>query len=505
MTAIETTQSSRWLRAAPYAVAVLAFLLYAGGMNSFVLPAVYDNIVYYQSAKSLAAGEGYRFASSFVGDWPPAFALALAVPFALGLESVITAKLAVLLCVGLGLCFTYRLLKQEGRPHAWLIVGVFTALPASMMMGTRVVAEWPYIAASFACLLVLRQLGESRRLSHALAAGLLLGTAALTRYVGVFLGVAFIAQAIGAFRGAKRGARLRSTMPEVVASVVGGSVFCVWIAVLSVQLVGGQGGAIADNMEPHVYGHFHLDGVLRAVGHLLFQWDTVVGKLGLTGLLALAVGIVPAMLCLVGVAARVRRLAPCDWYVAAYLAFLCVYERGEVKILTRYLMPVAPFLISYLFEGLLLLSRAVARRRGTPVAWALPALATAWILVAVAVDGIVIFRGNLSRTHGGLCALASRSPESFYRGYWQGLYRACRAVAESGDRRPVALAGTQDWKYVMLFSEREPVSIEEVDRARFVIVRMPTELPPNVKARMRPVAIGPSGEVSLYERTPEHS
>jgi len=487
------------------AVAVPLVLLYAAGINPYFVPSVYDNVVYYHTAKSLAFGEGYQLAGSAVLDWPPAFAMVLSVPFALGLESVVAAKAVVLVCTALGVYLAYRLLRLEDRTTVGVAVLALVVLPTSWRMATRVGAEWPYLAASLACLCCLHALGEKRSMGLAFAAGALLGVAALTRYAGVFLGAAFIAQAVAKAREPGEGSWLGRARPEILASATGGCMFVAWAIVAATLLPQSGEQACAENLDPNIYRDFHPLAVLGAVGNLLCHSHDVVSRVGLPRLLAVSLCLVPAALCAVGLVALRRSRRPSDWYVLAYLCFLCFYERGDVQVLTRYLLPVAPFLITYLFAGVRFLARLVSAKWTTAGEW-LPRVALAgWLAAAMACNVSMLFRGNFAKTYRGPCALISRSPESFYLGYWKALYLACQEVRKDPGKGSVAMVGTRDWQYIMHFSGRRPVPIAEIDKARFVIEKPYGPLPPGLKAASRLTSVGRWGDVTLYERRPERS
>lgn len=488
------------LRTAYVCTAMLTLLIYAAAINPFFMPSTYDNAVYYLAARSIAAGDGYRFAGSAVVDWPPGFSLLAAALFSVGLKSVVAAKLMVLVSALIGLFLVRRYLHVEGRRYVWPTVLIFAALPTSMLMGTRIGSEWPYIAASFGCLLLMLRQSETRSLRTALATGVVLGMASLIRYAGVFLGAALIAQGVAQALRRGRSCRLRHVLPELVASATGAVIFAVWLVISLGSLAQGETPATAGNLDARIYLGFHPIAVVAAVGNLLFHSSDIVHHLGLARWAATLAVLMPGAVCVLGLVARRRRVAASDWYVIGYVAFLSFYEKGDVKDLTRYLLPVAPFLIGYLFEGLarvgllLRLDMGVWRGRAASTALAM------WLAAAVLCNVSVLLRGNPSRTYSGLCALVSRSPESFYRGYWRDLYMACRTVAESPDTRPVALAGTDDWQYVLLFCGRKSVPLEQADKAGFVIARTRHDRARSIHERAGLVQVGRWNEISLYER-----
>jgi 4-amino-4-deoxy-L-arabinose transferase-like glycosyltransferase len=109
-----------------------------------------------------------------------------------------------------------------------LILLLFALLPTSVMAGTRIMAEWPYFMMSILFLLALGRLKKSRTLSAAVLCGLLLGAATLTKFVGVLLGFAILAQVIVRLRSARGERPLRSGWPECLAAAIGGGLFLLW-------------------------------------------------------------------------------------------------------------------------------------------------------------------------------------------------------------------------------------------------------------------------------------
>ncbi|MBI2951963.1 hypothetical protein HYY27_07710, partial [bacterium] len=190
-------------------------LLYGVALNPYFLPSQYDDILYYYGAKSLAENGSYQFNGLYITDWPPALPALLATLFLLGLESVWVAKSLILLFAGLGLLLTYRLFEREGRPHPLIVGLLFALLPSSFTMGTRIMAEWPYIAISLLFFILLDLLnGRRRSIPFAVLTGAVLGLASLTRWAGVFLGAAVLSQAFARIRRRRGASGLRLALPE---------------------------------------------------------------------------------------------------------------------------------------------------------------------------------------------------------------------------------------------------------------------------------------------------
>ncbi len=469
---------TRWT----WAFAVAIGLLYAAALNPYYLPDTYDNVLYHGAARSITAGEGHRFGGEVVTDWPPLFPALLAVPDVVGLHGVLAAKAAVLVLALAGLALAWRLARAEDRPWPALTVAGLALAPTGFQMGTRIMAEWPYVAASFAFLLALRRACERRDLSSVVAAGLLLGAAGLTRYTGVFLVAAVGWEAVRALRERPSGTPAwRRVLPVLGVGGVGLALWLAW-AFLLAGAARDPGDAVMEpqNLAASTYGHFHPFAVLHAAANLFFCTQSVLGRLGVAGL---AVTAVATLLGVWGLAVRVRRQAfrASDLYALTLLAFVAFYERGEVPSLTRYLLPVGLFHLSWAFEGVRDLARRLPPLVPSPARLGRVVAAT-WLSALLAVDVGLLTVGKPGGPHGGLSVLASPTPESFYRGAWLDLYRACSFIREQPEPGPVS--GLPDstrylaaWTGRDLVETRDGSPVDPVRFSRVVFLVAPDDLP----------------------------
>src|SRR5262245_42470246 len=104
-----------WLKDRRVWLMLLPLVLYGAALNPFFLPATYDDIVYHFGALSLAAEGSFKYCGKYIVDWPPGPSVLIAIPFWLGWQSVLSAKVCVLLCAVAGLLFGFRLFQKEGR------------------------------------------------------------------------------------------------------------------------------------------------------------------------------------------------------------------------------------------------------------------------------------------------------------------------------------------------------------------------------------------------------
>src|SRR6516162_11745438 len=95
--------NNRWLKDRRVLLVLLPLVLYAAALNPFFLPASYDDVVYHFGALSLAAEGSFKYCGKYIVDWPPGLSVLIAIPFRLGWQSVLSAKVCVLLCVAGGL------------------------------------------------------------------------------------------------------------------------------------------------------------------------------------------------------------------------------------------------------------------------------------------------------------------------------------------------------------------------------------------------------------------
>jgi hypothetical protein len=489
----------RWFKDRRVWLVLLPVVLYAAALNPFFLPGCYDDIVYYFGARSLAAEGSFKFCQKYIVDWPPGPSVLMAIPFRLGWQSVVSAKVCVLLCAAAGLFFGFKLFQKEERPFPALTFSLFGLLPISFLMGTRTMSEWPYFLASILFLHVLRELRRpDTNLLTAVGAGLLLGAASLTKFTGVLLGASVVAQMTQKWMHSRKNSPLRAIWPELITALIGAGCFLAWRVKLGWQLAAGTA-------DPPVYYRagwlkvFNPFSIPEKITDLLFHPQSVMSVLGLKGLPALLVLALPGLVVLTGLVLRLRsrEQTPADWYVLSMLVLFSFIGNNQQ---TRYLMPVAPFLISY---GLLAcrhssqwLVRRIPSFKIFPVR--LAAVGYFALLSAGAVQLLVV--GNLTGNHRGLCYWINPTPERFYRGYWLDLYRACHAIRNDSTPGRVAIIGGDD-KYVTAFTERDWVTFGSSKDFAFLLVMDGTDVSREQLANSNLERLSNAGRVSLYRRS----
>lgn len=322
-------------------------LFFVAAVNPYLLPEQYDNVLYYFGAQSLAETGSFKWEGYYIQNWPPVLSAMMAIPFALGLNSVAIGKLVVVLSVALTLTWGYRLFQLEGREHALLTFFFAGLLPAGFLMGTRIMSEWPYAALSMLFFILLYQMRYDRGMPLALLAGAVLGAASLTRWVGVLLGIALIAQAMPYVWN--RRPKWRAVLPEFAAAVFGATIWAIWKAKLAYQVHMGTASANWYFDGSNFLAYFSVSAFWKTLGDLFFQSNSILSVAGLQNHPAALLLILPAAVTLLGLFWHFRYYRqPADWYVLATLVlFLCFRWKH-----TRYLVPLAPFLLFYFFMGI---------------------------------------------------------------------------------------------------------------------------------------------------------
>jgi hypothetical protein len=440
-------------------VLLLPVALYLAGVNAYALPDTFDNIVYLAGAKALVDTGAFTFGGWYVWDWPPGLSVVLGGVRLLGFDSIVAAKLVVVASVAFAIFSSRTILARGGWKAPVAASVIFALAPYAFLQGTRVMSDWPYLAASFAFFLALGELRERRTLALAVLVGLLLGASALVRHVGAILGIALVAQAWLVTRGSAPLARIRNAWPELLASALGGGLFVAWKLHLLPYV---RAGAAWSEYQQGSGFLFHPDVLhwARLFLDVLFHGASLGSKAHLPALLIGAVALVVTAIVLLGLVdqARARGLTPELAYIAANLVLvLCLEWKWS-----RYLLPVAPFLVSAGCRGVAFLAErfAPAPSRGKLRSLAVPAL-VAWALGLAALDGVVLVRGNGS-THGALSPLLSHSAAEFYRGEWRDVEGACAIVRGDGVRADprrgaVLWLGRDDLKYPAFWCERPVV------------------------------------------------
>jgi hypothetical protein len=232
---------------------------------------------------------------------------------------------------------------------------------------------------------------------------------------------------------------------------------------------------------------------------LLIHSAPAVASLGGQSVILIAIAALLTLFVALGIIATLLsdRWRASDWYVVATLALFAVVEWK----LTRYLLPVAPFLLCYLLRGVTTAARVLKMRRDGWSAWPAKALLVLWVCWVAAFDGFLLVKGNL-KSHRGLSLLASPSAEEFYLGQWRELYQASQHLKSEGLSGPVGLLGSGNRKYVIAFSGRRCIDYPTSEPIAFLMVVDAAPMPEGDPLASRLVEIGRWGSVVLYRVGP---
>ncbi|MFT5106856.1 MAG: 4-amino-4-deoxy-L-arabinose transferase-like glycosyltransferase [Pseudoalteromonas tetraodonis] len=492
-----------WLKVRPYALpAWLCFfaLLCLTGLNPYFRPDYHDNITYYVAAESLLAGDGYTFQGAPIADWPPVTSLILAAVFAIFGTSIYAAKLVSIAAAIISVLLANRLLRRERRPDRLKTIALFTLTPIALLTATTVASDWICAAFSFACLLTLWHLREKRGLPLAIAVGLLLGLAALTRQTGVLLGAAIAVQAVSFFY--KRG--IRAVLPEALAACIGASMYLGWTAYTVTQLA--KHPPLTGNYANQglaLFTDFSFSELAISIFDLFWKWDDVLDKIGVPTSIATALLIIPSAILITGVISIIRRrqIQPSDFYALAFLALLFGYHWK----MGRYLLPIAPFLFAWFFVGLRSISTWYTNRRPTSQPGRdllVPIIGALWVALLVPLNAYVLFNQSGNGANRGISPLINNSPADYYEGKWADLHAACEAIKDDGQPGAVAASGFF-LRYVKAFTGRQATDSErmpDAPTAYAIFIADESYSDPKTFSRPGDTTIFQTDKVTVYRR-----
>lgn len=437
-------------------------ILISVGMNPYLIPGYYDNALYFSLGRSLYQGGSYQFMGEYIVDWPPAYSTVLALVFSLFGPSILTAKITTACFALFALIWVYALLKKEERPYPLLILFIMSILPVGLAMGVRIGPEWMFIALSFAFLYIVETLKTRRTISLGLIAGVLLGAASLTRYIGVLLGVALIAQCWLIYRREGKEGFLKKITPEVVAAISGATIFLGWIAWIYSLALGSATDLQTGNYEKlglSIFSHFSLNEIVLSLSDLLFQGINIGQTYEWSRFIILAVSYLTFFFIAIGFVRQIRsqHVKASDFYVLVTFVVLTCFQWK----LSRYLLPIFPFLFSYLIQGGQLLF--TEKKYGI--------LFVFWSVLLLTIDAHLLFKGN-NAEFNGLSPLVSRTGGEFYRDEWKEIYEESvqipKAVEGKGCRVGIDPSLSKYVKYIHAWVGCE-VSVQENEDVDYYI------------------------------------
>jgi hypothetical protein len=339
----------RWASFAAALVGAVLVLIATAPFGPGVAP---DSVVYIETARNLAAGNG-PVATSGSGDtvlmvtWPPLYSMLMAIGVTMGIEAQTAAAVINALAHG-GLCIVLALLvgRLTGRRDAALIVAWLAALSPSLhRYAGLALTESVFLLLVTATLLLA--LGSGRRCIA--LAGLVAGLACMQRYAGYALVAACAAWLIWSKAYGRAGLFVACAAPLPLA-------WRIWM------LIAGSG---VDSREATAAGPTWLH--VKSVAHSLSTWlvpetwpmAVRAGTAGLVliGLLAAAVW-----------AVRRRKQAPGALLILMLAAAYSLLLAVTVMFLDRALQPEPRMLLPLLPLALVATAWALRGRAGFVVA-----------------------------------------------------------------------------------------------------------------------------------------
>lgn len=421
----------------------LPIIPYLLALNPYLTPSTYDNIVYFEGARSIVESFTYSIDGIHIIGWPFGLSGLLAIPFSLGFDQVMIAK-GLILCTALfSWQLIYQLLKEEKRPFPLLSTILFALSPFALQSGSRILSEYPFTLLSMLFLLLLSRIGNKNSIKWTVGAAITLFGVILLRPIGIALMIPIFV-AIWQKR--------QWTLHYLSVLCIGLTAFFVWkgYTIWVEQTVVPLG---KNYIQLDSFLHFEPHLVLRELGnyllelHLIFSQGNTWGYL--FSILVLCVAIIGYF--------QTPKCAQRRGTDAYILCTLCILSIAHWK-LSRYLLPIAPFLFSYILGGI---GRFMSDRSVTK-------LAAIWSVGYLCFNGALLTIGN-GHTYGGLSVLASPTPEHFYKGYWGDLYQASRWIKRQELSGDIALLGKPkgDQKYVFTWSQTHISPLSR--QSRFIV------------------------------------
>lgn len=424
----------RRLATPPFCILSAVVVLYTLAFNPYVPPQNGDDISYFHGALSIVAGNGFTEQGKWIVDWPPVHSLLVAIAMLMtGLREYYVAKIVHGIAVLISLLLAHRLMGSEKRLQPTLCCFLIAIFPTSLSVGSGGQADFLYFAFSMFFFLLVARLRRRRSLAIAILCGIVLGCVSLTRWQGVFLGVGLAFQFLEINWRAKAegwGQRVLAGGPELLASTIGASIFLAWKVWLEVCLRNGTAGI--SNYDYHGIAIWHFPNpieISKGILNLYTQLDNVVLTIAPSlSMPLIAVVLVFLAVLLWGFALRIREHGwlCTDAYLVATLLLLASYSYSA----SRYMIPLSPFLLDYLFRGLGdVHSRIVKAIRGSDGMRLIQqkVFFAVWIMGLLTFDAILLFYGD-GDSMGPACQFLLTDNRSYLRGYHRDLYDVCKEL-----------------------------------------------------------------------------
>lgn len=423
----------------------LPIVLYALGINPYLAPSTYDEVVYWEGAKSIAYHGSYIVNGDYIVNTPPGLSLLLTIPLLLGFSSVAVGKIVIIICAAISMFLVLKILESENFPHYLLAIFFFFIVPSSFLGGIRLMSEWPYVMWTMLFFYLIRNMQKS--MFWVFGAGCVLTVAILTRYIGftLYFPLAFLAFKNNPWRSVLKS---REFFVFVISIVL---LSFSWLSyIYEYHIV--QNSVYYKGIE-----NFNEPGLLMLVHMVskLFLGSVVYHVLSIPLKYVCDLLIIVPMLLGWSFVIKRKSITYIDVYVAINLIIICFYVLGKDY---RFLIPIAPFLFSYFFYGTEIIAKKIFSTKYCAI------LKNIWLTsllsVFLALDLAIIFYGN-GMTYGAAFYPISNTPDKYYKGYWRDLYLASQVIKNTHSPGKVYFENAGEVRYVYFFSGQLSSTLEK--------------------------------------------
>ena len=160
-----------------------------------------------------------------------------------------------------------------------------------------------------------------------------------------------------------------------------------------------------------LFTNYSITDLSNAIFDLFWKWDDVLERFGVPESVANGLLFIPLLILVIGLVSIIRsgKTQPSDVYTLAFLALLLGYNWK----MSRYLLPITPFLIAWFFAGLRSLRGYLKRAKNPSIRerdLVIPAFAAVWLAFLIPLDAYALFNRTGNGAHRGISAFANPLP-----------------------------------------------------------------------------------------------
>lgn len=442
----------------PFLKILIPAILFALVLNPYMTPDLYDNLIYYIGAQNIPEYSIDLSKGLYLIGWPPVFAFLLAIPHQLGHLSPIVGKGIVMGLALFSISLFYRLFRLEKRFFPIISCFLVAISPTGVIIASKMLTEWPFTFFAVAFLLLLHHLNVSKhKWITAFAATFCLILAIMTRYIGVAL---LLPVAMSAIKNLKEKRSIFALKYEFFIGVIASGAYLCWKYYVASEI-----SAICSTDEvPCItflvglerFQYFSLTQLLYQICDLFFHIHLIIPTSEdlSTKIFLYSIG----GLITIGFLSRPKKIS--DAFVVGILVILSCYFYK----ITRYLLPVAPFLLSDLLLGCSICLNLLNGNRQI-----LKIGTTLWAIIFILLNSAYLLVGNME-SYNGASFLVSSTPEKYYEGEWKDLYLANQFIKQHplDEKLGIDSDHFQYDAYIWFFSE-QPITRKPEKTGQFFI------------------------------------